>query len=83
MERTRRAMQVVGLDGQETDAIFRVVAGIMHCGNIQFGSSVHSALILVGLKRFNRASCLQVRSFCASSVSWLKLCSQMAETLLS
>ncbi|CAH2063713.1 unnamed protein product [Thlaspi arvense] len=33
---TRRAMDVVGISEQEQDAIFRVVAAILHLGNIEF-----------------------------------------------
>ncbi len=41
-EHTRHAMNVVGLDKEEQDAVFRVMAGIMHCGNIKYGSSYGS-----------------------------------------
>ncbi|KAF3521624.1 hypothetical protein F2Q69_00049395 [Brassica cretica] len=33
---TRKAMDVVGISEQEQDAIFRVVAAILHLGNIEF-----------------------------------------------
>ncbi|KAL0920549.1 hypothetical protein M5K25_009691 [Dendrobium thyrsiflorum] len=33
---TRRAMEVVGISTEEQDAIFRVVAAILHLGNIEF-----------------------------------------------
>uniref|UniRef100_A0A7N0TP54 Myosin-6-like n=1 Tax=Kalanchoe fedtschenkoi TaxID=63787 RepID=A0A7N0TP54_KALFE len=33
---TRRAMDVVGMSSDEQDAIFRVVAAILHLGNIEF-----------------------------------------------
>ncbi|TXG72473.1 hypothetical protein EZV62_001052 [Acer yangbiense] len=33
---TRRAMEVVGINSEEQDAIFRVVAAILHLGNIEF-----------------------------------------------
>ncbi|KAE8665603.1 Myosin-10 [Hibiscus syriacus] len=33
---TRRAMDVVGMNQEEQDAIFRVVAGILHLGNVEF-----------------------------------------------
>ncbi|KAJ4722846.1 Myosin [Melia azedarach] len=33
---TRRAMEVVGIGSDEQDAIFRVVAAILHLGNIKF-----------------------------------------------
>ncbi|KAL0732301.1 hypothetical protein Bca4012_008510 [Brassica carinata] len=34
---TRKAMDVVGINSEEQDAIFRVVASILHLGNIEFG----------------------------------------------
>ncbi|GAB4827378.1 hypothetical protein Ancab_034264 [Ancistrocladus abbreviatus] len=34
---TRRAMDIVGISPDEQDAIFRVVAAILHLGNIEFG----------------------------------------------
>ncbi|GMN50399.1 hypothetical protein TIFTF001_019550 [Ficus carica] len=33
---TRRAMEIVGISSDEQDAIFRVVAAILHLGNIEF-----------------------------------------------
>ncbi|KAL5702572.1 Myosin-6 [Ranunculus cassubicifolius] len=33
---TRRALDVVGINSEEQDAIFRVVAAILHLGNIEF-----------------------------------------------
>ncbi|XP_043705632.1 myosin-6-like isoform X3 [Telopea speciosissima] len=33
---TRRAMEVVGISSDEQDAIFRVVAAVLHLGNIEF-----------------------------------------------
>ncbi|KAJ4805624.1 Myosin [Rhynchospora pubera] len=33
---TRRAMDVVGINNEEQDAIFRVVAAILHLGNVEF-----------------------------------------------
>lgn len=33
---TRRAMDIVGISSDEQDGIFRVVAGILHLGNIEF-----------------------------------------------
>ncbi|KAL8137294.1 hypothetical protein V2J09_003295 [Rumex salicifolius] len=43
---TRRAMDVVGMTKQEQDAIFRVVAAILHLGNIEFakGSEIDSSV---------------------------------------
>ncbi|XP_047945089.1 myosin-8-like [Salvia hispanica] len=34
---TRRAMDIVGISPEEQDGIFRVVAAILHMGNIEFG----------------------------------------------
>ncbi|XP_027934154.1 myosin-11 isoform X2 [Vigna unguiculata] len=36
---TKRAMDIVGISQDEQDAIFRVVAGILHLGNITFSRS--------------------------------------------
>ncbi|CAI0385595.1 unnamed protein product, partial [Linum tenue] len=36
---TRRAMDVVGISEEEQEAIFRVVAAILHLGNIDFGNN--------------------------------------------
>ncbi|XP_057964092.1 myosin-6-like [Malania oleifera] len=33
---TRRALDVVGISSDEQDAIFRVIAGVLHLGNIEF-----------------------------------------------
>lgn len=33
---TKKAMEVVGISSDEQDAIFRVVAAILHLGNIEF-----------------------------------------------
>ncbi|KAK9082960.1 hypothetical protein Scep_029431 [Stephania cephalantha] len=42
---TRRAMDIVGISSEEQDAIFRVVAAILHLGNIKFtkGSDIDSS----------------------------------------
>ncbi|KAK9087685.1 hypothetical protein Syun_030079 [Stephania yunnanensis] len=42
---TRRAMDIVGISSEEQDAIFRVVAAILHLGNIEFtkGSDIDSS----------------------------------------
>ncbi|OQU76115.1 hypothetical protein SORBI_3010G093600 [Sorghum bicolor] len=44
---TRRAMDIVGISTQEQDAIFRVVAAILHVGNIEFskGKEVDSSVL--------------------------------------
>ncbi|KAM1052126.1 hypothetical protein ACFX19_034171 [Malus domestica] len=43
---TRRAMDIVGISAKEQEAIFRVVAAILHVGNIEFtkGSEVDSSV---------------------------------------
>ncbi|KAG6512594.1 hypothetical protein ZIOFF_030719 [Zingiber officinale] len=43
---TRRAMDIVGISAQEQDAIFRVVAAILHLGNINFakGQEIDSSV---------------------------------------
>ncbi|KAG0480395.1 hypothetical protein HPP92_011253 [Vanilla planifolia] len=44
---TRRAMDIVGISSHEQDAIFRVVAAILHLGNIDFakGQEVDSSVL--------------------------------------
>ncbi|XP_052169866.1 myosin-11-like isoform X2 [Diospyros lotus] len=44
---TRRAMDIVGISQQEQDAIFRVVAAILHLGNIEFskGQEIDSSTL--------------------------------------
>ncbi|EMS64276.1 Myosin-J heavy chain [Triticum urartu] len=43
---TRRAMDIVGISSDEQDAIFRVVAAILHLGNVEFseGSEADSSV---------------------------------------
>ncbi|XP_047179632.1 myosin-6-like [Vigna umbellata] len=43
---TRRAMDIVGISSEEQDAIFKVVAAILHLGNVEFkkGKEVDSSL---------------------------------------
>ncbi|KAK7393335.1 hypothetical protein VNO78_21888 [Psophocarpus tetragonolobus] len=43
---TRRAMDVVGISSEEQEAIFRVVAAILHLGNIEFtkGKEIDSSM---------------------------------------
>ncbi len=36
---TLKAMEVIGLSGEEQDSVFRTIAGIMLCGNIKYASS--------------------------------------------
>ncbi|OMO70685.1 IQ motif, EF-hand binding site [Corchorus capsularis] len=44
---TRRAMDIVGINDEEQEAIFRVVAAILHLGNINFakGKEIDSSVI--------------------------------------
>ncbi|KAL3531251.1 hypothetical protein ACH5RR_010573 [Cinchona calisaya] len=44
---TRRAMDIVGISQKEQDAIFRVVAAILHLGNIEFakGKEIDSSVL--------------------------------------
>ncbi|RAL43433.1 hypothetical protein DM860_012574 [Cuscuta australis] len=43
---TRKAMDIVGISSEEQDAIFRVVASILHLGNIEFakGTEIDSSV---------------------------------------
>ncbi|GAB4853754.1 hypothetical protein Ancab_017947 [Ancistrocladus abbreviatus] len=52
---TRRAMDVVGISEEDQEAIFRVVAAILHLGNIEFskGPEVDSSVIKDEKSRFH------------------------------
>ncbi|XP_061995607.1 myosin-17-like [Rosa rugosa] len=52
---TRRAMDVVGISDEEQDAIFMVVAAILHLGNVEFakGEDVDSSVIKDEKSRFH------------------------------
>uniref|UniRef100_A0A9I9DAH6 Myosin-17-like n=1 Tax=Cucumis melo TaxID=3656 RepID=A0A9I9DAH6_CUCME len=52
---TRRAMDVVGISEEEQEAIFRVVAAILHLGNIEFakGEEIDSSVIKDDKSRFH------------------------------
>lgn len=52
---TRRAMDIVGISEQEQEAIFRVVAAILHLGNINFakGKEIDSSVIKDEQSRFH------------------------------
>ncbi|CAL9184010.1 unnamed protein product [Musa hybrid cultivar] len=52
---TRRAMDIVGISEQEQEAIFRVVAAILHIGNIDFveGPEIDSSVIKDEKSRFH------------------------------
>ncbi|KAI4335254.1 hypothetical protein L6164_013918 [Bauhinia variegata] len=52
---TRRAMDVIGISEEEQEAIFRVVAAILHLGNIEFakGEEIDSSVIKDEMSRFH------------------------------
>ncbi|XAR58625.1 Myosin ATPase [Bertholletia excelsa] len=52
---TRRAMDIVGISQKEQEAIFRVVASILHIGNIQFakGKEVDSSVLKDDKSKFH------------------------------
>ncbi|KAI9392863.1 hypothetical protein POPTR_006G145700v4 [Populus trichocarpa] len=52
---TRRAMDIVGISEEEQEAIFRVVAAILHLGNIEFakGEEIDSSVIKDQKSRFH------------------------------
>ncbi|KAK3164631.1 hypothetical protein QOZ80_1AG0022100 [Eleusine coracana subsp. coracana] len=52
---TRRAMDIVGINEEEQEAIFRVVAAILHLGNINFakGTEIDSSVIKDEKSRFH------------------------------
>lgn len=52
---TRRAMDIVGISEEEQDAIFRVVAAILHLGNINFakGKEIDSSVLKDEKSRFH------------------------------
>ncbi|KNA15731.1 hypothetical protein SOVF_095540 [Spinacia oleracea] len=52
---TRRAMDIVGITEKEQEAIFRVVAAILHLGNIDFakGKEIDSSVIKDDKSRFH------------------------------
>ncbi|XP_020523198.1 myosin-11 isoform X2 [Amborella trichopoda] len=52
---TRRAMDIVGISQQEQDAIFRVIAAILHLGNIDFakGEEIDSSVLKDDKSRFH------------------------------
>lgn len=52
---TRRAMDVVGISEEEQEAIFRVIAAILHLGNVEFakGEEIDSSVIKDDKSRFH------------------------------
>ncbi|KAK2412429.1 Myosin family protein with Dil domain-containing protein [Trifolium repens] len=52
---TRRAMDIVGISEEEQEAIFRVVAAVLHLGNIEFakGEEIDSSVLKDEKSRFH------------------------------
>ncbi|XP_042004370.1 myosin-17-like [Salvia splendens] len=52
---TRRAMDIVGISEEEQEAIFRIVAAILHLGNIEFskGKEIDSSVVKDEKSRFH------------------------------
>ncbi|XP_071721684.1 myosin-9-like isoform X2 [Rutidosis leptorrhynchoides] len=52
---TRRAMDIVGISDTDQEAIFRLVAGILHLGNVEFvkGKEVDSSLLKDDKSKFH------------------------------
>ncbi|KAL1189111.1 Myosin-17 [Cardamine amara subsp. amara] len=52
---TRRAMDIVGISEEEQDSIFRVVAAILHLGNVEFakGKEIDSSVLKDKTSRFH------------------------------
>ncbi|KAI7727736.1 hypothetical protein M8C21_005995 [Ambrosia artemisiifolia] len=52
---TRRAMEIVGIGEEEQEAIFRVVAAILHLGNVEFakGKEIDSSVLKDEKSRFH------------------------------
>ncbi|KAF5960667.1 hypothetical protein HYC85_001876 [Camellia sinensis] len=52
---TRRAMDIVGISQKDQDAIFRVVAAILHLGNVEFtkGKEIDSSVLKYDKSKFH------------------------------
>ncbi|KAL8548030.1 hypothetical protein ACS0TY_007361 [Phlomoides rotata] len=52
---TRRAMDIVGISQKEQDAIFRVVAAVLHLGNVEFakGKEIDSSVLKDDKSKFH------------------------------
>ncbi|KAL7113060.1 hypothetical protein ACP275_04G039700 [Erythranthe tilingii] len=52
---TRRAMDIVGISQKEQDAIFRVVASVLHLGNVEFakGKEIDSSVLKNDKSKFH------------------------------
>ncbi|KAE8664852.1 transcription factor MYC4-like [Hibiscus syriacus] len=59
---TRRAMEIVGISSVEQDAIFRVVAAILHLGNIEFskGREIDSSVPKDEKSRFHLRTAVEL-----------------------
>nr|KAJ0189306.1 hypothetical protein LSAT_V11C800425940 [Lactuca sativa] len=59
---TRRAMDVVGITDKDQEAIFRLVAAILHLGNVQFikGKEVDSSLLKDDKSKFHLKTCAEL-----------------------
>eukprot|EP00054_Salpingoeca_dolichothecata_P021846 m.141155 g.141155 ORF g.141155 m.141155 type:complete len:1134 (+) comp24137_c0_seq2:61-3462(+) len=56
-EETREAMRMVGLKGRAQEAIFKLLAGLLHLGNIDFVEEGQGCTISKGCKRSVTAAC--------------------------
>ncbi|KAI4350068.1 hypothetical protein L6164_010593 [Bauhinia variegata] len=59
---TRRAMDIVGISQKDQEAIFRVVAAILHLGNIEFakGKEVDSSVLKDDKAKFHLKTCAEL-----------------------
>ncbi|EOA19784.1 hypothetical protein CARUB_v10000031mg [Capsella rubella] len=59
---TRRAMDIVGISEEEQDAIFRVVAAILHLGNVNFakGKEIDSSVLKDEKSRYHLDVCAEL-----------------------
>ncbi|XP_052114569.1 myosin-17 [Arachis duranensis] len=67
---TRRAMDVVGISEEEQEAIFRVVAAILHLGNVEFskGEEIDSSVIKDEKSRFHLSTTAELLQCDAKSL---------------
>lgn len=63
---TKRAMDIVGISQDEQEAIFRVVAGILHLGNIKFSKSeeTDSAVLEDEESKFHLQTTAELLMYC-------------------
>ncbi|GAB2262831.1 hypothetical protein Droror1_Dr00003828 [Drosera rotundifolia] len=73
---TRRAMDIVGISKKDQDAIFRVVAAILHLGNVEFakGKEIDSSVLKDDKSKFHlqTAAELLMCDYCALEDALLK-----------